>query len=80
MINFKQEELINKLMNQIRKKFPEIELINVVESPEDLESLWINVSEPETEERMLELTDFSGDKTMDILLDYGYHMLVMPTG
>ncbi|QTA91468.1 hypothetical protein [Desulfonema magnum] len=80
MINFRQKELIEELMNQIGKKFPEIELIDVTESPEDPESLWINVTEPGTEERMLELTEFSGDKTMDILLDYGYHMLVMPTG
>ncbi|CAN2040992.1 conserved hypothetical protein [Candidatus Magnetomoraceae bacterium gMMP-15] len=79
MINFKQEELIEKLINQIKEKFPEIDLINITESPEDPESLWINLTAPDDEDREIELREFSSDKVADILLDYGYHMLVMPT-
>ena len=32
MINFKQEELIEGLMDQIRERFPEVSLIKIVES------------------------------------------------
>ncbi len=78
MINFKQEELIDTLMKQIRQKFPEVDLINITESPEDPESLWINVTAPDDDDRDMELIEFAGDKVTDILLDYGYHMLVMP--
>ncbi|MDM8517316.1 hypothetical protein QUF76_14030 [Desulfobacterales bacterium HSG16] len=78
MINFKQEELIERLMSQIREKFPEVDLINITEHPEDPESLWINVTGPEDEDRDMELIEFAGDKVTDILMDYGYHMLVMP--
>lgn len=78
MINIKQEELINRLMKQIREKFPETDLINITESPEDPETLWINVTAPDDEDRDMELIEFAGDKITDILLDYGYHMLVMP--
>lgn len=78
MINFKQEELIEVLMDQIRKRFPEVRLINVTESCEDPESLWIKVTSPEDEDRDLELRAFASDKVNDILLDYGYHMLIMP--
>ncbi|HLC15279.1 MAG TPA: hypothetical protein VJL89_03525 [Thermodesulfovibrionia bacterium] len=78
-INFKQEELINKLINTVKNKYPEIELINVTESPEDPESLWINVTAPKDEDKEIELREFASDKTTDILLDYGYHMLIMPT-
>jgi hypothetical protein len=42
-INFKQEELIDELVNTLIKKFPEVEFINISESPEDSESLWIVV-------------------------------------
>ena len=45
-INFKQEELIKNLMKSVRRKFPEVELINVSQSPEDSESLWIQVTQP----------------------------------
>ena len=79
MINFKQEELIDDLLHQVKEKFPEVELIDVTHSPEDPESLWINVIGPEDEDREIELRAFASDKVSDILLDYGYHMLVMPT-
>lgn len=78
MINFKQEELINELILNIREKFPEVELINITESPEDPESLWLNVTWPEDEDREIDLINFAGDKATDILLDYGYHMGLMP--
>ncbi len=78
MINFKQEELIEQLMNLIQNKFPEVELIKVMESPEDPESLWIEVTAPDDEDREMELSDFSCEEATDIFLDYGYHMLVSP--
>lgn len=78
-INFKQEQLIDELINSLIKKFPEIKLVDITESPEDSESLWINITAPGDEEREIELREFASDKTTDILIDYGYHMLVMPT-
>jgi hypothetical protein len=77
-LNFKQEELIEKLMNDIRKRFPEAELIDVTESPEGPETLWINMTAPDDEDRKIELRQFGSEKVADILLDYGYHMLIMP--
>lgn len=65
-------------MDQIRERFPEVSLIKTVESCEDPESLWVKVTSPEDEDRELELRAFASDKVTDILLDYGYHILVMP--
>jgi len=79
MINFKQEELIEEVVNYVREKFPEVRFIGVSESPEDPGDLWIRVTSPEDEDRRSELISYACDKTMDILMDYGYHMLVMPT-
>jgi hypothetical protein len=78
MINFKQEELIEEIFGAVKDKFPEVEFISVTESPEDPADLWINISAPENEDREDELIEFASDKTTDVLLDYGYHMLVMP--
>lgn len=77
-INFKQEELIEKLMNDIRQEFPEVELIDVTESPEGPETLWINMTAPADEDRKIRLREFGSEIATDILLDYGYHMLIMP--
>jgi len=78
MINFKQEELIHSFFSSVRKKFPEVEFLNVTECPEDSANLWINITEPEDEDREIGLMEFACDKTVDILLDYGYHISVMP--
>ncbi len=78
MINFRQEQLIEEVVNYVRNRFPEVKVIGVTESPEDPESLWIRVTSPEDDNRRSELISYACDKTMDILTDYGYHMLVMP--
>ncbi|MDM8525720.1 hypothetical protein QUF80_20300 [Desulfococcaceae bacterium HSG8] len=40
----------------------------------------MNVTRPADDDRMIGLLEFSGEKTTDILMDYGYHISVMPTG
>ena len=75
---FLKEVWIQKLMAQIGEEFPEVDFINIVEHPEDPESLWINVTAPGDEDREMDLIEFAGDRITDILLVYGYHMLVMP--
>lgn len=79
MINFKQEELIETLMRQIQERYPEVKLLRVLESPESSSSLWIEVTAPEDEDRCIEMREFASEKVTDIHLDYGWHMLVMPT-
>ncbi|MDM8525702.1 hypothetical protein QUF80_20210 [Desulfococcaceae bacterium HSG8] len=78
MINFKQEELIEELVRTVREKFPETDLIEIRESSENPNTLWIRMTAPEDEEREADLREFSADKCTDILCDYGYHMLVLP--
>lgn len=78
MMNFKQEELVNELFETVKNKYPEISLINITESPEDPDDLWINITAPENEEAEIELREFASDKSTDILLNYGYSILVMP--
>jgi len=77
-INFKQQELIDGLVEALKEKFPEVRFVDVTESPENPNDLWINVSRPDDDDREMELTDFFSEKAADILMDYGYHMLVMP--
>lgn len=78
MINFKQKELILKLLSDIQQHFPEVQLVNVTPSPENANTLWINVTWPQDEARQNELMEFNSEKAMNILLDYGYHIMVMP--
>ncbi len=77
-INSKQQELIEGLVEELNRQFPDIKFVDVTESPENPNDLWINVTEPGDDDREIELIEFFGEKSADILMDYGYHMLVMP--
>lgn len=77
-INFKQQELIDGLLNDLEKNFPEVRFVDITEGPENPNDLWVNVTEPKNEDREIELIEFFSEKTTDILLDYGYQIFVMP--
>ncbi len=77
-INSKQERLIEEFQDDLKKHFPDVSFVEVTESWENPNDLWIHVTCPEDEDREIELTEFFGGKTMDVLEDYGYHMLIMP--
>lgn len=74
MINFKQEELSLNLFQQLKERFPEIELMEVMESPVYRDNIWVRISVPEDDDRYMDLVDLSSEISTDILLDYGYHI------
>jgi len=79
MMNFKQEELTHDFFQTVRESFPEVELTDITPSPEDPNDLWINVTAPSDEEREFSLTDMVSGRSADILLEYGYLILIIPT-
>jgi hypothetical protein len=78
MTNLKQQQLADDFFQSVKTKFPEVELINITSSPEDPRDLWINVTAPADEAREFELMDWVSEKSADILLEYGYSILVIP--
>lgn len=72
MINTKQVELGRILFDKLKLKFPELELVNITESYEDPNHLWVNVLLPEDEEREIAIREMASEISMDILLEYGY--------
>lgn len=79
MMNFKQEELTREFFQTVREQFPEVELTGVTPSPEDPNDLWINITAPRDEEREFDLMDMASMRSAEILLEYGYSILVIPT-
>ncbi len=78
-LNHKQEELIEQLVREIETKFPEVKFVRVSPSPEGENTIWIEFTRPRDEDRMMEVGEYGANRTMDILLDYGYHMVILPT-
>lgn len=51
MMNFKQKELVDRLFNAVKEKFPEMKFLKVTESPEDPADLWVNITTPMKKEK-----------------------------
>lgn len=77
-MNHKQEELIAQLAEDIEKKFPEVKFVEAVPSPEDDNTLLLRFTEPENDDRFMDILEYASERTTDILLDYGYHMVAVP--
>lgn len=77
MINDKQIELSRMLFDKLKDKFSEIELIDVTESPENPNTLWVIIAMPDDDDREIALREMASEISADILLDYGYYMLVI---
>jgi len=77
MMNFKQKELCNEFYQALKERFPEIELINITESPENPNELWLNITDSNDDDREIEIIEFAGKKSTDILLDYGYSISIL---
>lgn len=78
-LNHKQKELLEKFTKDIEKKFPEATFLDVIQSPEGTNSLWVEVKQPADEDREIALREYAAELAMNILLDYGYHFLIQPT-
>lgn len=77
-LNHKQAELIAQLAKEIEGKFPEVKFVEVGPSPESENTLWLDFTKPDDEERLAALIEYASERTTDILLDYGYHFVVLP--
>jgi uncharacterized protein (UPF0332 family) len=78
-LNHKQEELIAQLAREIEEKFPDIRFVEVVPSPESTNTLWLEFTKPADDDRFIEVGEYASERTTDILLDYGYHFVVLPS-
>lgn len=76
MINLKQKELSEMLFEKLEKQYPEIELIDIMESPENPSHIWVNIIMPEDEDREIALSEKASKISTDILMKYGYLIMI----
>ena len=65
-------------MVEIQRKFPEARLVNVTPSPENPDIPWVKITTPEDEDRKIKRDEFASEKEAEVLLEYGYRMMLMP--
>ncbi len=76
MINFKQQELSHQLFEQLQQHYPELELVDIVESGIYPDHLWVNLQLPADEDREIEMRKLAAGLSTDLLINYGYHITI----
>jgi hypothetical protein len=77
MINFKQRELSHNLFEQLKARFPEIELAKITESYETPEAIWVHIIMPEDDDLYMAVHEMAAEISTDILITYGYHITIV---
>jgi hypothetical protein len=76
-MNFRQKQLAEELFEKTKKRYPEISFLNITNSPEDPNDLWVNVFAPMSEDKEIKMGEYSAKLTTKILMKYGYLILLM---
>jgi len=76
MLNDKKLELSHWLFNKLQKKYPETELVSIVESPEDPDDVWINVVYPDDDDKVIALGRLAARLGTDILENHDILLIV----
>lgn len=69
-------ELAHLLFDKLKQQYPEIELMDIVESGVIPSHLWVNIIMPEDEDREIEMRQLAAEISTDILIDFGYHTTI----
>ncbi len=79
-LNHAQERLINELMDYARKKYPEIKMGGITESPSSSNHIWVIIKgiDWNDDDRVMDFTEYMSEKQEDILVEYGYPISLMP--
>ena len=72
-----QHILIDRLLAEVKAKYPEITFKDYEVNPDDKDHIWVVVNAPMDEEREIELGRFSAGISADILMDYDQSLSVM---
>jgi hypothetical protein len=76
MMNFKEKELSLQLFDTLKQHFPDIQLVAIVASPLEESSWRVRIRMPTDEDQEVELREMASTLSTDILLNYGYHILI----
>ncbi len=76
MINTKCMEFGQRIFKQLKEQFPELKMVNMTESAENHDHIWVNIVMPDDAEREISVRERASELSMDILLDHGYHITV----
>ncbi len=67
-----QEKLVRRLFHMVKEKYPDIQFLNVENSPEDPADLILNVLVNCDEDTEIEIKEYAASLANDILMDYDY--------
>jgi hypothetical protein len=76
MLNSTPQELSKKLYHALKERFPDINLVEIVENPFTHDSIWMRVIPPSDTQTRLQFSGLAAEMTTDILVDHDCDILI----
>jgi len=75
-MNYKKEELIDQFVETVKKRFPELEFMKITDGADDPDDVWVHFIVPDDEDKMTEVSEFTGYLTSDLLIEFGWLIII----
>ena len=69
---------VQQIVKYVQQKFPDVELLDVVDTPDSRDSRTILVKAPDDDDIQFDIMETASEIAMDSLLESEQHFLVMP--
>jgi hypothetical protein len=76
MLNMQQKELSENLFSTLKAQYPEIDLMEIIESPFEQGSVWMRVYPPADLQKKRLFGELAAELSTDILVEYGCDIII----
>lgn len=76
MLNLQQKELSENLFSTLKAQYPEIDLMEIIESPFEQGSVWMRIYPPADLQKKRSFGELAAELSTDILVEYGCDIII----
>jgi hypothetical protein len=76
MLTPAQNQLSYTLFHELKLRFPDIELVEIIENPFERDSVWMRIVPPAESARSIQFGELAADMTTDILVEHDCDIMI----
>jgi len=76
MLTPAQNQLSYALFHELKLRFPDIELVEIIENPFERDSVWMRIVPPAESARSIQFGELAADMTTDILVEHDCDIMI----
>ncbi len=76
MLNIQQKKISENLFSTLKAQYPEIDLLEIIESPFEKDSVWMRLYPPVDFQKKRLFSKLAAELSTDILVKYGCYIVI----